>query len=86
MQHQYTTFLFARPSAAEGVARILDLAGTLDHYNASRSGEEADAIAMAMDWHAVGHDIAQAMLAERKLFMERPAKESARGKVVKQAS
>ncbi|MGA9049139.1 MAG: hypothetical protein WB588_09120 [Dehalococcoidia bacterium] len=52
-----TDFLFANPSFCGGVARILDFGGTLTDYNASPSGEMADAIAIGMDVAVVGKDM-----------------------------
>jgi hypothetical protein len=59
----YSSFLFARPSFAEGAARIVDLGNTLNIYNASRTDEEADALAMHADWAAVGEYVKIAMSA-----------------------
>jgi hypothetical protein len=50
-------FLFARPSFIEGVARMVDVGGSLNTYNQSRTPEEADARAILEDWMAVGHDV-----------------------------
>ena len=55
--NKYTDFLFARPSFLEGVARVLDLGGTLQEYNRSLSEEDADFIALAADTKAVGDDL-----------------------------
>ncbi len=52
--NDFTTFLFARPSALEGIARIADIFGTLNEYNRSSN---PDAIAIRNDWRAVGQDI-----------------------------
>ena len=57
----YTSRLFARPSFIEGMARIFDMGGTLNEYNASPSGEEADAVAMWSDWAAIGQDMYAAL-------------------------
>lgn len=56
-------FLFAEPSFLTGVARTLDLFGTLkDHsYNKSPTPGEADARAIANDWTVVGGDLRAAM-------------------------
>jgi hypothetical protein len=54
-------YLFARPSFIEGVARMVDLAGSLNTYNDSRTPEEADARALSQDWKAVGHDMRVAL-------------------------
>lgn len=50
-------FLFARPSFLGGVARILDLGGTIKIYNDSPSELIADIIALRADWKAVGNEI-----------------------------
>jgi len=52
-----STYLFARPSFAEGFARLVDIANSLNTYNQSRNGEKADARAIYEDWKAVGHDV-----------------------------
>ena len=57
----YSSFLFARPSFAEGAARALDLGGTLQEYNGSLSPQQADATALRMDWRAIGEDLPAAM-------------------------
>jgi hypothetical protein len=55
----HTDFLFAQPSFLVGVARVLDLGGTLSahSYNESRSPSEADARAIESDWAVVGQDM-----------------------------
>lgn len=57
----YSRFLFARPSALEGMARLVDFGNTLDFYHFSQTGEEADALALYADWCAVGHDVRKAI-------------------------
>lgn len=52
-----TDFLFARPSALEGIGRILDFAGSYNQYNTSPTPEEADARAIRSDFEAVGRDL-----------------------------
>lgn len=59
--NERSTFLFARPSFLSGVARILDLGTNLQIYNESKSADEADKLALAMDWMVVGDDIRQSM-------------------------
>jgi hypothetical protein len=54
-------FLFARPSFVEGLARMVDVSNSLNTYNVSRSGDEADARAIHQDWKALGHDIRVAL-------------------------
>lgn len=49
--------LFARPSFIEGVARTLDIAGTLDYYNYASSGQEADRLAIRADILALREDL-----------------------------
>ncbi|HEY4526938.1 MAG TPA: hypothetical protein VJK53_03785 [Candidatus Paceibacterota bacterium] len=49
--------LYAEPSFAEGIARIMDIGGTLQVYNASKTEQEADVTALKNDWRAVGDDI-----------------------------
>jgi hypothetical protein len=56
-----TDFLFANPSILSGIARILDLFGVFDFYNASRDGNEADFRAIYSDWSVVGNDISTAV-------------------------
>lgn len=55
----YTSILFARPSAIEGAGRLMDFGNTMSEYNTSPSGEEADALAFWADWSAIGSDIMQ---------------------------
>jgi hypothetical protein len=45
-----------------GSARLLDFAGLFNRYNRSRSGSEADRLAAAEDWNAVGDDLRSALL------------------------
>ena len=52
-----TDFLYAKPSALVGWARLLDLGGALNLYNVSRSGAEADARALHADWAVLGQDM-----------------------------
>ena len=56
-----STFLFARPSFVEGIARVLDMGDTLTEFNQSLHGSQADRIALASDWMAVGCDIRDAI-------------------------
>lgn len=50
----YSEILFARPSFTEGVGRVVDMGGTLNEYNNSPSGQQADYYALRSDWIAVG--------------------------------
>lgn len=56
----YTSFLFARPSFLDGMARSLDLGGTLQEYNRSRTAIDADETAMLIDWKALAEDVRRA--------------------------
>ena len=67
----YADALFARPSAFEGVARTLDLAGTLTEYNASMTEGQADALNAAADWNAVIYDL---LMAAKELAARRSLK------------
>lgn len=52
-----TDFLFAKPSALSGAARLVDLSGLFDDYNRSQEAGEADIKALLSDWHIVGQDL-----------------------------
>ncbi len=54
--------LYATPSIAEGIGRILDFGNTLTEYNTSPSGEQADFLALRADWRAVAADLRSAMV------------------------
>lgn len=52
------TFRLGRPpSFLDGTATIMDLAGHYFLYNVSRTGEEADALALRSDFLAVAGDM-----------------------------
>lgn len=57
----HSTFLFPRPTALRGAARLLDLGGTLSGVFGSPTPQEADALAMWHDWAAVGDDLRSAI-------------------------
>jgi hypothetical protein len=77
MSH-YSNFLFARPSFAEGVARLADFGGTLNQYNSSSSGQEADELALWADWCAVGEDM-QAAINEGDAVVKKQQKKEKAG-------
>ena len=56
-----TDFLFAKPSAVSGVARLVDLTGLFDDYNRSQDSGEADVKALLSDWYIVGQDLKYAI-------------------------
>jgi hypothetical protein len=60
---QFSSFLFAGPSFAEGAGRLFDVGGTFNNYNYSPSPEQADLLATSADWRQVGMDIVAAMKA-----------------------
>jgi hypothetical protein len=55
-----TDFLFARPSILEGIGRNMDFFGSMNAYNYSGNGEEADIIALNSDLLAVYKDFHKA--------------------------
>lgn len=61
-----TFFLFARPSLIGGAARLFDLAGTLNTYNVSATGDLADTRAFLEDWKAIGDDMRAVLAAYKK--------------------
>lgn len=54
-------FLFGSFNFWEGMARVLDVGGTMVVYNESPTIEEADRRALSSDWQAVGDDLRNAM-------------------------
>ena len=50
-------FLYARPSFLEGVARAIDIGGTLQEYNTSLSGADADRLAIQSDNLMIANDL-----------------------------
>lgn len=56
-----SSYLYARPSLIEGVARMVDFGNTLQVYNTSLTAEQADYLALLSDWLVVGHDLNKAM-------------------------
>lgn len=51
-------FLVAAPSFAEGMARVVDLGGTLNEFNSSLNTSQADRLALRADMLALRNDIA----------------------------
>ena len=62
----FSDALYATPSFVEGAARIMDVTGSMNVYNASPTPEDADTVSIAMDWAAVGHYIRSAAEVELK--------------------
>jgi hypothetical protein len=57
----YTFKLYASPSFLEGIARIVDVSGSLNSYNISPGESIADCRALLSDWKEVGRDIVAAI-------------------------
>jgi hypothetical protein len=68
-----SSFLFARPSFLEGVARLLDFGNTLTEYNQSLTAERADSSAFWCDWRAIGEDYAAILKKCRGRGQESPS-------------
>jgi hypothetical protein len=66
IMNKLSTYLYARPSFIEGVARLIDFGGTLNEYNCSATSDQADAKAIASDWKVVGSDFKSAVKAYKK--------------------
>lgn len=60
------TFRYPTPSFASGMARAIDLFGTLDDLETTIGDPEIDALATYNDWRAVGEDIEAAMAKMRR--------------------
>lgn len=54
---RFTALLFVIPSFWEGMARTLDIGGTMTEFNRSPNPRVADALAMRADWMSVGQDL-----------------------------
>jgi hypothetical protein len=62
----YTDLLYNRPTFFGGMARCLDIGGTLREFNTSPTGQDADRIALASDWYAIGEDMRQTVCQKAK--------------------
>ena len=69
-----TDFLYARPSIIEGIGRNMDFFGSLNSYNYSKNGEEADKLALANDFLVIYMDLYKAYI---KTICQIEAKETA---------
>jgi len=56
-----TSFLYARPRALHGIARVFDFFGIYDSYKTSPTPQEADILAVLQDWLAVEEDAKHVM-------------------------
>ncbi len=53
MNRIHTDFLFATPTLLTGAGTVMNLAGNYYKFNSSKSGTEADAIAIQQDFEMV---------------------------------
>jgi hypothetical protein len=67
----FSSLLFAEPSFTEGLARTLDMGGTLTLHNESATPKQADFWAIYSDWRAVGQDIREAEMNEANRLLHR---------------
>jgi hypothetical protein len=58
----FTTSLFATPSAVTGAARALDMGGIFNDYNYEQSAEEADDLALFLDFSTVHQELSRSIL------------------------
>lgn len=56
-KHYRTDILFPRTSMLMGAGSIFNLGGNYFEFNRSRSGREADNLALESDWGVVGDDL-----------------------------
>lgn len=61
-----TSQLYSSPSFFRGVARSIDLFGTINQYNESKSESEADYVAIKRDWNVVGQMLSQVLFSYAK--------------------
>lgn len=62
MSKKYRTdILFPRASFLIGAGSVFNLAGNYFEFNRSRTGEEADWLALANDWGVAGDDLRKAI-------------------------
>ena len=70
--HFHASFRFPMPSFLSGLARTLDVLGTLDDHRWGMGDKRLDALSIYHDWSAVGDDIGTAM---NDLFVQRTSRE-----------
>lgn len=58
----FSLILFARPSMAEGIGRLMDFGNTMSEYNGSPYSDMADNYAMQADSLALGDDMRAAFI------------------------
>ena len=57
----YTDFLFSTSNFLTGAGTAINMAGNYYKFNVSKSGQEADHLALENDFNMVGQDICDAM-------------------------
>jgi hypothetical protein len=59
----FDDYMFTKPSFLRGVARAVDIGGSLsrDAFVLSQNGTQADRRALDSDWRAVNRDVNEAM-------------------------
>ncbi|MBD2326283.1 hypothetical protein H6G21_05305 [Alkalinema sp. FACHB-956] len=65
-----SSFLYAQPSFVEGIARLLDIGGTLQEYNSSLTDHQADELALTADWRVIGEDLNNAIDAYKTAYSQ----------------
>lgn len=55
----YDNLLYAPPSFLTGFASVIDIGGTLQRYNESNHGDQADVLSLLSDIRAVKEDLAK---------------------------
>jgi hypothetical protein len=59
----YSDFLFSTPNFLTGAGSVINLAGNYYKFNASKTGCEADNMAIENDFNMIGQDINDALKA-----------------------
>lgn len=59
--NKLSEYLYARPSFWEGIARLMDISGSLSVYNSALTPTEADNLALLSDWLVVGDDLRESI-------------------------
>jgi hypothetical protein len=59
--NKLSEYLYAKPSFWEGIARLMDISGSLSVYNTALTPTEADNLALLSDWLVVGDDLRESI-------------------------
>lgn len=59
--NNFTDFLFTTPSFLTGAGTVMNLAGSFYDFNDSNTSEEADCLAIKVDFNIVGDDLKAVM-------------------------